>query len=111
MGLAARQIRHARLRRGLFGAFVAQGNHELRIGALDKARAALGELLATLDHERGGEMAGQLDGVYRFLLGELIEIGLHPSAARLERAIAMVAELREAFATITGGPTLAREVA
>ena len=47
---------------------VAQGNDELRIASLDRARAAIGELLATLDHQRGGEMAGQLDGIYRFLL-------------------------------------------
>ena len=90
---------------------VTQGNDELRIASLDRARAALGELLATLDHERGGEMARQLDGIYRFLLGELVDIGLHPSAPRLDRVIAMASELREAFATIGGGAVQAREVA
>ena len=88
-----------------------QGNVELRLQALDRARAALGELLAGLDLERGGEMAGQLNGLYAFFLGELVDIGLRPDVARLDRVIGMVAELRESFATIAAAPTAAREVA
>jgi flagellin-specific chaperone FliS len=60
-------------------------------------------------------MARQLDGIYRFLLAELMDIGLHPSAARLDRVTAMIAELRDAFATISGAAVgdavPAREVA
>lgn len=90
---------------------VEQGNVELRVASFDRARAALGELLSTLDHERGGEMAQQLSGVYAFLLGELTDLGRHPTVARLDRVTRMAEELRDAFATIAGTPALAREVA
>lgn len=86
-----------------------QENLELRLASLDKARAALSELLITLDHERGGEIAGQLGGIYRFVLAELIELGARPQADRLDRVIAMLADLREAFASAAAEPL--REVA
>jgi flagellar secretion chaperone FliS len=92
-----------------------QGNPDLRIASLDRARAALGELLASLDLERGGEIAKQLSGLYAFLLAELAELGLRPSVERLDRAIGMAGELREAFAAIAATPvpaaSPAREVA
>ena len=90
-----------------------QGNPDLRIASLDKARAALGELLASLDLERGGEIAKQLSGLYAFLLAELVELGLRPSVERLDRMIGMAGELREAFAAIAATPAAApaREVA
>lgn len=83
---------------------------ELRAASFDRCRAALSELLVTLDHERGGEVAKQLSGVYTFLLAELVDLGLRPDVARLDRVIAMVADLREAFDTIARQPA-AREVA
>jgi flagellar protein FliS len=88
-----------------------QGNVDLRVTSLDRARQALGELLATLDHDKGGELAGQLSGLYAFFLGELTELGLRPNVARLERITALAAELRDAFATIAGQSVPAREVA
>ncbi len=90
-----------------------QGNVELRVTSLDRARQALGELVATLDHEKGGELARQLSGLYAFLLGELTDMGMRPEAARIERVITMSEELREAFATIAApaAASAAREVA
>lgn len=87
-----------------------QGDADLRITSFDRARQALGELLATLDHEQGGEMARQLNALYTFILGELTDLGLHPEMERLDRVTGIVAELRDAFATIAQNPA-AREVA
>lgn len=89
---------------------VVEGNIELRMTSLDRARQALGELLATLDHERGGEVAGQLSALYTFIFGELADLGLHPDAERLDRLAGIVSELRDAFATVAQHPD-AREVA
>lgn len=88
-----------------------QGNVELRLASLERARAALGELLAGLDQERGGEMAGQLGALYAFFLAELVDFGMRPDVARLDRVIAMTADLRESFAAIAAAPAAAREVA
>jgi flagellar secretion chaperone FliS len=67
---------------------------------LEKARNALGELIVTLDHERGGEIARNLAGLYGFFMGELLEVGLRPSVERLDRVIGMITQLRESFAAI-----------
>lgn len=75
---------------------------DVRSALLDKARLALGELLSTLDQERGGQVAGHLASLYTFFITELMDMGLRPDAARLDRVTAMVAELRDAFAVAAG---------
>jgi flagellar secretion chaperone FliS len=70
---------------------------ELRVHALDRARQAVGELICTLDEERGGALARQLMALYAFLLGELMSITGKADIPRLERLGQMVLELRQAF--------------
>ncbi len=89
---------------------IEQNNMDLRLTSFDRARQALGELMSTLDHEQGGEMAGQLNALYTFVLGELADLGLHPEIGRLERVTLIMNELREAFATVGQHPAV-REVA
>lgn len=76
------------------------GNIEARVEATGKARDALVELMATLDVERGGQLAENLRGLYGFLINQLLDLGLHPDAKLLDRVTKMVAELRSAFASI-----------
>ncbi|MFN8571783.1 MAG: flagellar export chaperone FliS [Gemmatimonadaceae bacterium] len=73
-------------------------NLAARSDALEKCRAALCELLVTLDQEKGGALGTQLAAIYSFLLGELTTLGLRPDTKRYERVIRIVRELREAFA-------------
>lgn len=83
-----------------------------RQAALEKARAVLTELLGTLDYQQGGEIARQLSGLYAFLLAELLDIGMKPSPERLDPLSVIVADLREAYDTISRQPaTAAQEVA
>jgi flagellar secretion chaperone FliS len=48
--------------------------------ALGRAQAVIAELLATLDHQRGGEIARNLDRLYRFMLDHLIEANVAKSS-------------------------------
>ncbi len=80
-------------------AVVAQ-NLEARHTELSRARDSIAELLATLDRERGGQVASQLSGLYAYFLRELSSFGLKPDVQRLDRVIAMIRELREAFTAI-----------
>ncbi len=73
------------------------GKDDVRLTALDRARAAVGELTLTLDMEKGGAIAAQLEGLYAFLLSELVDMGMYPDEGRLDRVVAMVQELRDAF--------------
>lgn len=73
-------------------------NAQLRCESVGKCQDVISELLVTLDHERGGQIAGHLSGLYVFFLRELIEFGRAPDVARLDRLTALVQELREGFA-------------
>ena len=84
-------------------ASIAAGDLEARARELGRARDAIAELLATLDRQRGGEVASQLAGLYAFFLKELTEIGVDPKVARLDRVIAMIRDLRDAFDAIKPG--------
>lgn len=78
---------------------------EITLPALDKARQAIGELLASIDSERGGELAHRLTAVYVFVLAELVEIGRSQDSKRLERNTQLIRELRDAFAAAGEKPT------
>ncbi len=69
-----------------------------RSDALERARAGLTELLVSLDRGRGGEIAGNLSSLYVFWLSELSVLGVKPDLTRLDAIVAMIGELRGAFA-------------
>ena len=46
---------------------------------LARAQAVIAELLHTLDHKAGGEIATQLERLYRFMLDHLVEANLAKS--------------------------------
>jgi flagellar protein FliS len=73
---------------------------EARLEAVARARDGIAELMATLDFERGGAIAVQLQGLYAFQLSELATAGSRFDALAVARVSAMIRELRDAFATV-----------
>ncbi len=73
---------------------------EARVEAVAKARDGVSELLATLDMEKGGQIALQLNSLYSFVLVELLDAGLKFDEKKVSRMAAMIRELRDAFAVI-----------
>ncbi|MCU0616979.1 MAG: flagellar export chaperone FliS [Gemmatimonadaceae bacterium] len=71
---------------------------EGQVVALSKARAIVGELLATLDFEQGGEIADRLASIYQYLLLELVDVGRRGDTALMRRLGGIAAELRDGFA-------------
>ena len=63
-----------------------------------RATAIIMELNATLDLERGGEIAGNLRSLYFFLHRHLLEASREGSADKIRHAIGLVGDLRDAFA-------------
>ncbi len=70
---------------------------ELQVASLNKARAIVGELLATLDFEKGGAIAPQLADLYQFLLVELIDVGQRGDITMMRRLAGIASTLRDAF--------------
>ncbi len=79
---------------------MAMHNHDVTLDGIDKARSLIAELLITLNHEKGGDIAARLSALYTFVMQELTEIGVHPNVVRLDRNTAIIRELRDAFAEI-----------
>lgn len=82
--------------------FLAQAEAGLRaerieefVSQLGRAQAVIAELLHTLDHKAGGEIAQQLDRLYRFMLEHLVEANVQKSphhVAQVHHLIGIIAD-------------------
>jgi flagellar protein FliS len=89
--------------------FLFQSAHALREGdrttslaRMRRAEAIIDELTVTLDHERGGAIAGRLQGIYMFCRDHLREAWRDEDADKIEHVSALLAELRDAWVEIEG---------
>jgi len=55
------------------------------------------ELNASLDRDRGGEIAGRLSQLYDYMLGRLLEANMQQSDPPLAEVLALLATLAEAW--------------
>ena len=72
---------------------------------LNKADAIIDELLVTLDHEKGGEVADHLQAIYVFCRRVLSEARLERDADKVDQVAKLLRELRDAWAQICGTQT------
>ena len=70
---------------------------ELRVTALRRARGLVGELLATLDFEKGGAIATQLADLYQYMLYELTDIGQRGDVVTMRKLVNIASSLRDGF--------------
>src|SRR5919205_2314183 len=84
--------------------FLFQAAHAMRSGdialtnnRMQRADAIIAELRSTLDHEKGGEIAGRLEAIYAFCQRHLLEARLKRDAERIEQVMKLLAELRDAW--------------
>ena len=81
----------------------------LRVTSLRRARGLVGELLATLDFEKGGALAQQLADLYQYMLYELVDIGQRGDVTTLRKLVNIATALRDGFTTAAQSvPTGAR---
>jgi flagellar protein FliS len=69
---------------------------------LRRAELIITELLATLDTDRGGDIATNLQGLYVFFLSELNRARVERDADRIDWTQEQLGELRDAWAQIAG---------
>lgn len=70
---------------------------ESRVVALRRARGLVGELLTTLDVEKGGALAVELAGHYQVMLYELVDVGMRGDLVTLGKLIRIATALRDGF--------------
>lgn len=73
------------------------GDIEGKAASLTRAGALVGELLSSLDQERGGEIAARLSALYTYFALEIMNIGRSLDSVALGRLIVMFEDLRGAW--------------
>ena len=86
--------------RYLHDARAAQGAGDLRgrATALQRVAAILAECQSTLDLERGGRVAAELDGLYSYISARLLDVTVKRDATALEEIYRLMSTLRSAWA-------------
>ncbi|MBJ6724832.1 flagellar export chaperone FliS [Geomesophilobacter sediminis] len=64
---------------------------------IGKALAIVGELLSTLNHEVGGDIAVNLERLYMYVMDELTRANVEGRAKSLDDAMQVMSTLREAW--------------
>ena len=62
-----------------------------------RGKSIIAELLASLDYERGGEIATNLQRLYAYMFNELIDANLNRDINRLNHVLELLKELRIAW--------------
>ena len=73
--------------------------------SLQRAEAILDELIVTLNHEEGGEIAASLRDLYLFCGRHLNEARVDKDHEKIDAVVGLLSELRDAFAQIDPDPT------
>ena len=85
----------ARAERGLEAGNVAEFGRNL-----GRAQAVIAELMHTLDHEAGGEIARNLERLYQFMLDHLVEANLQKSGRHVAQVVRLLQTIAGAYRTI-----------
>lgn len=75
--------------RGADGA-IRERDYELKAQRLQHALDILFELLGTLDHDAGGDLAGRLASLYGFFIAEINAVSRSLDTERLQRVVALI---------------------
>jgi flagellar protein FliS len=70
---------------------------ERRIKALNHALLVIAELESVLDHERGGDVARRLKGLYQVTRAMIVQENLRPSPEGIEKLINLYMPVRQAW--------------
>jgi flagellar protein FliS len=69
-----------------------------KLGRISKAFAIITEFSNTLNHDIGGHIAEDLDGLYQFMLRELNKAGSEPGEKSLKVVEGLLVDLRQTWA-------------
>lgn len=72
-------------------------DREGRAASLGRASAIIGELLASLDRENGGEIAENLARIYTYMATQLLDVAPSGGVGSLPQLIELAGELHEAW--------------
>ncbi|MFZ6046324.1 flagellar export chaperone FliS [Pseudomonas sp. CR3202] len=77
-----------------------RGQVALKGELLGKAIAIIGGLRDGLDRQKGGEIAANLDGLYEYMEGRLLQANLKNDAALVDEVAGLLREIKSAWDAI-----------
>ena len=85
---------------------LAHTRHDLRARsqAISKTLAIIGELQNTLDMEKGGALAEQLDNLYTYINSRLLDVTLKQDIAACDEVHKLLSTLRDAWSQASSQP-------
>ena len=81
-----------------------EGDFERKYSAIEKAQGIIEELLCSLDHEKGGDIAKNLDALYRYVSRQIVKADLGKNPDGFDEPIHIFSELKSAWETIVKAP-------
>lgn len=79
---------------------VERNDIQLRVASIAKAIDIVIELKSTLDLEKGGDVAAELDRLYQFVLDQLLDANLQSDTSKLQAAREIIGTIHEAWIQI-----------
>ncbi len=70
---------------------------------LSKSQAIISELMLTLDFEKGGDIAKELDTLYDFMLYYLTEANIEKNAEKIQKVIDLLQTITSAYREVIEG--------
>lgn len=67
---------------------------------LSKAQAIISELMVTLDHDKGGDIARDLERLYDFMLFHLTEANIQKDVTKVQEVLDLMTTIAEAYRQI-----------
>jgi flagellar protein FliS len=77
--------------------FIAQGDMAAKGRDLLRANDIINQFIASIDFEAGGEIAQNLDGLYRYMLDQILLANLNNDPMPLSTVIALLSTLKSAW--------------
>ena len=74
-----------------------EGRASVKFEGISRAMAIITEFANTLDHEVGGDIAANLDGLYCFMIRELTQANLNDDVEKLKVVEGMLVDLRQTW--------------
>lgn len=79
---------------------VERNDIQLRVASIARAIDIVIELKSTLDVEKGGDVAAELDRLYQFVLDQLLDANLQSDPSKLQAAREIIVTIHEAWVQI-----------
>lgn len=76
---------------------IEDGRFSVKAEGVSRAMAIISEFANTLDHEVGGEISANLDGLYSFMIRELAQANLNDDIEKLKVVEGLLVDLRQTW--------------